>query len=216
MSTPSEARATVTVREVGPRDGRQIAKAVMPTAAKLRWIAAMVEAGVREMEVASFVPPAAMPQMADAADVTRAVRGAHPELRRGVLKPGEVAWRPNGASGGAPPDDDRRRPERRRAGRGRRGTAWRGAGPAVGLPRPGCDAGHYRAGEREVAVLVVRRGAELRARLDLCPHQYLPLTWRGPRGCSARTGSACAARTTAPSSPSRTAGRSPARAMAAA
>ena len=34
---------------------------------------------------------------------------------------------------------------------------------------------------REVAVLVVRRGAELRAYLDLCPHQYLPLTWRGPR-----------------------------------
>ena len=35
--------------------------------------------------------------------------------------------------------------------------------------------------EREVAVLVVRREAELRAYLDLCPHQYLPLTWRGPR-----------------------------------
>jgi nitrite reductase/ring-hydroxylating ferredoxin subunit len=34
---------------------------------------------------------------------------------------------------------------------------------------------------REVAVLVVRRGTELRAYLDLCPHQYLPLTWRGPR-----------------------------------
>ena len=34
---------------------------------------------------------------------------------------------------------------------------------------------------REVAVLVVRRGAGLRAYLDLCPHQYLPLTWRGPR-----------------------------------
>ena len=39
----------------------------------------------------------------------------------------------------------------------------------------------YVAGGREVAVLVVRRGAELRAYLDLCPHQYLPLTWRGRR-----------------------------------
>jgi nitrite reductase/ring-hydroxylating ferredoxin subunit len=39
----------------------------------------------------------------------------------------------------------------------------------------------YRAGGREVAILVVRRGAELRAYLDLCPHQCLPLTWRGRR-----------------------------------
>ena len=37
----------------------------------------------------------------------------------------------------------------------------------------------YRDGEREVAVLVVRRGDGLRAYLDLCPHQFLPLTWRG-------------------------------------
>ncbi len=43
-------------------------------------------------------------------------------------------------------------------------------------------ASYRRADGREVAVLVVRRGAELRAYLDLCPHQYLPLTWRGPRG----------------------------------
>jgi isopropylmalate/homocitrate/citramalate synthase len=47
----------IVVREVGPRDGLQMAKAIMPTAAKLRWIAAMVAAGVQEMEVASFVPP---------------------------------------------------------------------------------------------------------------------------------------------------------------
>ena len=38
---------------------------------------------------------------------------------------------------------------------------------------------------REVAVVVVRRGAVLRAYLDLCPHQYLPLTWRGRRVLSA-------------------------------
>ena len=39
----------------------------------------------------------------------------------------------------------------------------------------------YRDGEREVAVLVVRRGDGLWAYLDLCPHQYLPLTWRSRR-----------------------------------
>jgi nitrite reductase/ring-hydroxylating ferredoxin subunit len=43
----------------------------------------------------------------------------------------------------------------------------------------------YREGGREVAVLVVRRGDELRAFLDLCPHQFLPLTWRGRRVLSA-------------------------------
>jgi isopropylmalate/homocitrate/citramalate synthase len=59
----------------------------MPTQAKLTWIAAMTAAGIREMEVASFVPPAAMPQMADAAEVTRAVRSAHPSLRVIVLAP---------------------------------------------------------------------------------------------------------------------------------
>jgi nitrite reductase/ring-hydroxylating ferredoxin subunit len=40
-------------------------------------------------------------------------------------------------------------------------------------------------GGREVGVLVVRRGEELRAYLDLCPHQYLPLTWHGRKVLSA-------------------------------
>jgi isopropylmalate/homocitrate/citramalate synthase len=90
----------VTVREVGPRDGLQMAKAVMPTDGKLRWIAAMAGAGVREMEVASFVPPAAMPQMADAAAVTRAVRAAHPGLRVVALAP-NLRGAQNAAAAGA-------------------------------------------------------------------------------------------------------------------
>ena len=77
----------LTLREVGPRDGLQMARSVMPTAAKLRWIGAMVAAGVREMEVASFVPPASLPQMADAGEVVRAVRAAHPSLRVVALAP---------------------------------------------------------------------------------------------------------------------------------
>ncbi len=43
----------------------------------------------------------------------------------------------------------------------------------------------YRKGERDVALLVVRRGDELRAYLDECPHQFLPLTMRGRRVLSA-------------------------------
>src|SRR5215207_1038626 len=91
---------TATVREVGPRDGLQMVKAIMPTSAKLEWIAAMAAAGVREMEVASFVPPASMPQMADAAEVTRAARAAHPELLVISLAP-NLRGAQNAAAAGA-------------------------------------------------------------------------------------------------------------------
>ncbi len=61
----------VLISEVGPRDGLQSVKATMPTAHKLRWIDALYAAGVREIEVASFVPAKLLPQMADAAAVVR-------------------------------------------------------------------------------------------------------------------------------------------------
>lgn len=61
----------VLISEVGPRDGLQSVKATMPTADKLRWIDALYAAGVREIEVASFVPAKLLPQMADAAEVVR-------------------------------------------------------------------------------------------------------------------------------------------------
>ena len=66
--TPSPA---VLISEVGPRDGLQSVKAVMPTADKFKWIDALYAAGLREIEVASFVPARLLPQMADAADVVR-------------------------------------------------------------------------------------------------------------------------------------------------
>ena len=59
----------VLISEVGPRDGLQSVKAVMPTAHKLHWIDALAAAGVREIEVGSFVPPSLLPQMADVAQV---------------------------------------------------------------------------------------------------------------------------------------------------
>lgn len=61
----------VIVSEVGPRDGLQSVAAVMPTARKLAWLDALHAAGVREVEVGSFVPAARMPQMADVAEVVR-------------------------------------------------------------------------------------------------------------------------------------------------
>jgi hydroxymethylglutaryl-CoA lyase len=62
----------VTVCEVGPRDGLQIAKTMMATQAKVNWIAAMAAAGVSTIEVGSFVPPKLIPQMADTAAVVKA------------------------------------------------------------------------------------------------------------------------------------------------
>jgi hydroxymethylglutaryl-CoA lyase len=59
----------VTISEVGPRDGLQSTQRIMPTPAKLAWIDALAAAGLREIEVASFVPARLLPQMADAATV---------------------------------------------------------------------------------------------------------------------------------------------------
>ncbi|HKM60942.1 MAG TPA: hydroxymethylglutaryl-CoA lyase [Acidisphaera sp.] len=61
----------VDVTEVGPRDGLQMAKGRMATDQKVRWIAAIAAAGVREIEVGSFVPARVIPQMADTAEVVR-------------------------------------------------------------------------------------------------------------------------------------------------
>lgn len=59
----------VLISEVGPRDGLQSIDRVMPLEAKKAWIAAEAAAGVREIEVGSFVPPSLLPQMADTAEV---------------------------------------------------------------------------------------------------------------------------------------------------
>jgi hydroxymethylglutaryl-CoA lyase len=59
----------VLICEVGPRDGLQNAKALMPTEAKKAWIRALAGAGLREIEVGSFVPPKLIPAMADTAEI---------------------------------------------------------------------------------------------------------------------------------------------------
>ena len=61
----------VLISEVGPRDGLQSVEAIMPTDHKFKWIAALYAAGLREIEVASFVPAKLLPQMADAAEAVR-------------------------------------------------------------------------------------------------------------------------------------------------
>ena len=76
----------VLISEVGPRDGLQSVKATMPTADKLRWIDALAAAGLREIEVASFVPARLLPQMADAAQVVQHAR-QHADVRVMALVP---------------------------------------------------------------------------------------------------------------------------------
>jgi len=58
--------------EVGPRDGLQNAKHLMPTEAKKAWIRALADAGLREIEVGSFVPPKLIPAMADTCEIVQA------------------------------------------------------------------------------------------------------------------------------------------------
>lgn len=64
----------ILVSEVGPRDGLQSIDRVMPLEAKKAWIAAEAAAGVREIEVGSFVPPSLLPQMADTAELVAFAR----------------------------------------------------------------------------------------------------------------------------------------------
>jgi hydroxymethylglutaryl-CoA lyase len=59
------------VREVGLRDGLQSIAEILPTDEKIAWLEAEYAAGVREIEVSSFVPPKLLPQLADAEGVVR-------------------------------------------------------------------------------------------------------------------------------------------------
>lgn len=78
--------APILISEVGPRDGLQSISAILPTSVKCAWIDALVEAGIREIEVGSFVPATLLPQLADTAQVV-AHALTHPGLTVAVLVP---------------------------------------------------------------------------------------------------------------------------------
>jgi hydroxymethylglutaryl-CoA lyase len=80
------AGAFIEVSEVGPRDGLQSIEPIMSTADKKAWIAAEARAGVREIEVGSFVPAKVLPQLADTAEVV-AYAATIPGLTVAVLVP---------------------------------------------------------------------------------------------------------------------------------
>jgi hydroxymethylglutaryl-CoA lyase len=76
----------ILISEVGPRDGLQSTQRIMPLEAKKAWIAAEAAAGVKEIEVGSFVPPSLLPQLADTAEVVAFARTI-PGLRVVTLVP---------------------------------------------------------------------------------------------------------------------------------
>jgi hydroxymethylglutaryl-CoA lyase len=78
--------ARVAVREVGLRDGLQSIASIMSTAHKLEWIRREYDAGVREIEVGSFVPARLLPQLADTAQLLKYAKGL-PGLVASVLVP---------------------------------------------------------------------------------------------------------------------------------
>jgi hydroxymethylglutaryl-CoA lyase len=85
MSTAFPSRVRIT--DVGPRDGLQNERAQVPAEVKVAFVRALVAAGLRDIEVSSFVRPDRVPQLADAAEVFAAL-GAPPEgVTYGALVP---------------------------------------------------------------------------------------------------------------------------------
>ena len=85
-ASPTHPPRRVVVREVGLRDGLQSISAVLPTRRKLEWIRCAYAAGLREMEVGSFVPARLLPQLADTAELV-AYAKTLPGLVTSVLVP---------------------------------------------------------------------------------------------------------------------------------
>jgi hydroxymethylglutaryl-CoA lyase len=76
----------VRIVEVGPRDGLQNESQIVGTARKAEFIRMLVEAGLRDIEVASFVHPKWVPQLADASELIERL-DPHPDVRYSALVP---------------------------------------------------------------------------------------------------------------------------------
>ncbi|GAA2285743.1 hydroxymethylglutaryl-CoA lyase [Actinomadura sp. NPDC048955] len=78
----------VTIYEVGPRDGLQNEKAVVPAEVKAEFVTRLADAGLRTIETTSFVHPKWVPQLADAEQLLD-ILPRSPHLRYPVLVPNE-------------------------------------------------------------------------------------------------------------------------------
>ena len=77
----------IDIIEVGPRDGFQNIKEYIPAEKKIEIIESLIDAGVRHMQITSFVSPAAIPQLRDAKEVVAAVLPKHQDLDLFALIP---------------------------------------------------------------------------------------------------------------------------------
>lgn len=77
----------ITIVEVGPRDGFQNLCSYIPVEEKLRFIDGLANAGIRHIQITSFVSPKAIPQMKDAVEVSEVAMANHPELDLFALVP---------------------------------------------------------------------------------------------------------------------------------
>jgi len=82
MALPAKVRLV----EVGPRDGLQNEKAMVPTDVKVALVDLLTDAGFPAIETTSFVSPKWVPQMADAAEVMARIH-RRPGVRYPVLTP---------------------------------------------------------------------------------------------------------------------------------
>ena len=89
-------KQVVDVYEVGPRDGFQNLRDYVPVNEKLRIIDGIIQAGVRHMQVTSFVSPKAIPQMRDAREVAEACLARYDDVDFLALVPNlrgaQLAW----------------------------------------------------------------------------------------------------------------------------
>ena len=88
----------VTVYEVGPRDGLQNEKRIIPTAQKIALVDALSATGLRKIEVTSFVSPKWVPQLADAAEVMAGI-SRRPGVDYAVLTPNRIGMEKAVAAG---------------------------------------------------------------------------------------------------------------------
>jgi hydroxymethylglutaryl-CoA lyase len=88
----------VEIFEMGPRDGLQNEKRLIPAAEKIALVDLLSRAGFRRIEVTSFVPPKWVPQMADAAEVMAGIT-RRPGIRYAVLTPNLRGYRAAEAAG---------------------------------------------------------------------------------------------------------------------
>lgn len=77
----------INVLEVGPRDGFQNLKQMLPAEKKLEIIDGLIDTGIKQLEVTSFVSPKAIPQMKDAKEVATHCLEKHPDVKFYALAP---------------------------------------------------------------------------------------------------------------------------------